>query len=120
LKLFFKFLSRGVARRGAYVVAAAAVGLYGWVALRGPQGVQALLEKRRTIRQLEEQNATMAAENQRRRDRIRRLEENSSEQEMEIRKQLKLLRPGETTFILPDAPKNPSSENPPGAAPDPQ
>jgi hypothetical protein len=24
---------------------------------------------------------------------------------MEIRKQLKLLRPGETTFILPDAPK---------------
>jgi tRNA A37 threonylcarbamoyladenosine synthetase subunit TsaC/SUA5/YrdC len=24
---------------------------------------------------------------------------------MEIRKQLKLLRPGETTFILPEAPK---------------
>jgi hypothetical protein len=24
---------------------------------------------------------------------------------MEIRKQLKLLRPGETTFILPDGPK---------------
>jgi|GEM_PF-4211118 len=30
---------------------------------------------------------------------------NSTEQEMEIRKQLKLLRPGETTFILEDPPK---------------
>jgi hypothetical protein len=28
---------------------------------------------------------------------------------MEIRKQLKLLRPGETTFILPDAPKDPDA-----------
>ena len=39
--------------------------------------------------------------------RIRRLEESPSEQEMEIRKQLKLLKPGETTFILPDGPKDP-------------
>ena len=36
--------------------------------------------------------------------RIHRLEQNSTEQEMEIRKQLKLLRPGETTFILEDPP----------------
>jgi hypothetical protein len=49
----------------------------------------------------------MARENQRRRERIRRLEESRSEQEMEIRKQLKLQRPGETTFILPDAPPKP-------------
>jgi cell division protein FtsB len=79
---------------------------YGWMALRGPQGIQALIEKRHEIRELEEQNASMARENERRRERIRRLESSTSEQEMEIRKQLKLLRPGETTFILPDAPKN--------------
>lgn len=78
---------------------------YGWIALRGPQGIEALLEKRREIRELEEQNASMARENDRRKERIRRLEHSTSEQEMEIRKQLKLLRPGETTFILPDAPK---------------
>jgi len=54
---------------------------------------------------LEEQNAAQAAENERRRDRIRRLQQNTTEQEMEIRKQLKLLRPGETTFILEDPPK---------------
>lgn len=79
--------------------------VYGLVALRGPQGVSALLDKRREVRQLEEQNAAKAAENQRRRERILRLEQNTTEQEMEIRKQLKLLRPGETTFILQDPPK---------------
>ena len=83
----------------------ALVVVYGLVALRGPQGVSALLDKRREVRQLEEQNAGKAAENQRRRERIQRLDQNSTEQEMEIRKQLKLLRPGETTFILPDPPK---------------
>jgi cell division protein FtsB len=75
------------------------------VALRGPQGVSALVDKRREVRLLEEQNAAKAAENERRRERIHRLEQNSTEQEMEIRKQLKLLRPGETTFILEDGPK---------------
>ena len=79
---------------------------YGWIALRGPQGIQALIEKRREIRELQEQNASMARENERRRERIKRLESSTSEQEMEIRKQLKLLRPGETTFILPGAPKS--------------
>ncbi len=70
-----------------------------------------LIEKYREIRTLEAQNATAAMENQRRKDRIERLRTNTSEQEMEIRKQLKLLRPGETTFILPDAPKSPTPAN---------
>ena len=92
-------------RRAGYIIAFALVVVYGLVALRGPQGVSALLDKRQEVRQLEEQNAAKAAENERRRERIKRLEESTTEQEMEIRKQLKLLRPGETTFILPDAPK---------------
>jgi len=91
-------------RRAGYIIAFALAVVYGVVALRGPQGVSALLEKRQEVRLLEEQNAAQAADNERRRERIRRLEESSTEQEMEIRKQLKLLRPGETTFILPDAP----------------
>ena len=94
---------------------------YGWIALRGPQGVEGLLDKRREIRELQEQNATAAREIERRKERIRRLKESQSEQDMEIRKQLKLLRPGETTFILPDAPKEeskPVAEKPDGARPE--
>jgi cell division protein FtsB len=94
-----------VVRRGGLVAAVIFIAAYGWMALRGPQGIQALAEKHRQIRQLQEQNAAMALENQQRKEHIRRLQESPSEQDMEIRKQLKLLRPGETTFILPDAPK---------------
>jgi len=94
-----------VTRRAGYIVVVGVVLVYGMVVLRGPQDVSALLDKRREVRQLEEQNAAKAAENERRRERIHRLEQNSTEQELEIRKQLKLLRPGETTFILEDPPK---------------
>ena len=104
-------------RRAGYSVALALVLIYGLVALRGPQGIPALLDKRREIRQLEEQNAAMAAEIERRKDRIQRLQQNTTEQEMEIRKQLKLLRPGETTFILPDAPKTAAPDAPADSQP---
>jgi cell division protein FtsB len=112
LTLLLHALSTKALRRAGYLVAVALVFAYGWVALRGPQGIQALIEKRREIRQLQEQNAAIARENDRRKERIRRLQNSTSEQEMEIRKQLKLLRPGETTFILPDPPKEPELQAP--------
>ena len=90
------------------------VGVYGYMSLRGPQGVPALMEKWREIRKLEEENANLQRENDYRRDRIKKLQESPSEQELEIRKQLKLLRPGETSFILPDQPKQDAK---PAAAP---
>ena len=98
-------------RRAGLILAFAVVVVHGVVAVRGPQGIQALLDKHREIRQLEEHNAAIVRENERRKERIQRLQTSTSEQEMEIRKQLKLLRPGETTFILPEAPK----ENAPAA-----
>ncbi len=102
---FYQGFLRAAMRRMGWVAAFVLALAYGWIALRGPQGLPALLEKHREIRRLEEQNAIQAHENQLRRERVQRLESSRSEQEMEIRKQLKLLRPGETTFILPDAPK---------------
>ena len=91
-------------KSGALILLAV-VAVYAWIAVSGPQGLQTLLEKHREIRELQEQNAALTRELEHRRDRIRRLEESPSEQEMEIRKQLKLQKPGETTFILPDGPK---------------
>jgi len=99
-----KTFQRG-ARRVAYTVGFVLIAAYGWVALEGPQGVQALLAKHREIRQLQEQNIILSRDNEQRRERIRRLKDSPSEQEMEIRKQLKLQKQGETTFILPDPPK---------------
>ena len=103
---FFEALVRRHSRRLGLAIAIVMVAAYGWMALRGPQGVEALFEKHREIRALEEQNAEAAREVERRKERVRRLQESQSEQDMEIRKQLKMIRPGETTFILPDAPKD--------------
>lgn len=92
-------------RRAAYIAALVIMALYGYTALRGPQGVPALRQKWSEIRQLEEENANLQRDNQYKRDRIEKLKNDPNEQELEIRKRLKLLRPGETSFILPDASK---------------
>jgi cell division protein FtsB len=97
-------------RRIGYIIVFAVIGVYGYIALRGPQGIPALLEKRREIRDLEEQNANILRENQYRRERIHKLEDSPSEQEIEIRKKLHMLRQGETSFILPDQPKQESAK----------
>jgi cell division protein FtsB len=94
-------------RRTGWMVAFTVTAVYGWMAIHGPQGLQALIEKHQEIRQLEAQNAEKQQQIAALRDRIQRLADSPSEQEMEIRRQLKLLRPGETTFLLPDSPKLP-------------
>jgi cell division protein FtsB len=100
---FIQTLLQSSKKRAGIIVVVILASAYGYVFLRGPQGLQTLLEKRREIRFLEERNANMKLENERRKERIKRLQESRSEQEMEIRKQLKLQRPGETTFILPES-----------------
>lgn len=111
---FLQALFQGSKRRVGIALLVILAGAYGWVFLRGPQGLETLIEKRREIRELEERNVNIRLENDRRKERIKRLEESRSEQEMEIRKQLKLQRPGETTFILPE------SEQKEKAAPSPE
>ena len=88
------------------------IAVYGYVALQGPQGIRALQEKRREIRKLEEENANLQQEIQYRRDRIKKLQNNPAEQELEVRKNLKLLRPGETSFILPERSKQDQTSGP--------
>jgi cell division protein FtsB len=119
---------KNVVRRAVFLLVVAVIGVYGYLALRGPQGLPALRGKWREIRTLEEDNANLQRENQYRRDRIKKLEESPSAQELEIRKKLKLNRPGETSFILPDQPKaaepnaaQPNAEQPkPDAPPQPK
>jgi cell division protein FtsB len=99
-------------RRVLILIGFAVVGAYGLAELRGPQGLPALRDKWDEIRQFEEENANLQRENDYRRDRIKKLESSPSEQELEIRKKLKLLRPGETSFILPEQSKPAISDAP--------
>ena len=114
---------KNAVRRTVFLLVVGVIGVYGYLALRGPQGIPALREKWREIRTLEESNNDLQRENQSRRERIEKLEKNPSAQELEIRKKLKLVRPGETSFILPDQPKTeqPKPEEPkPDAPPEPK
>ena len=92
-----------------YGVAVLIAASYAFVTLRG--GIPALIQKQSEIRTLEKQNADLAREIEFRRERIQRLREDESEQELEIRQRLKLVRPGEKVFILqePVAQKNPAA-----------
>jgi len=125
---------RNAVQRTVFLLVAGVIAVYGYLVLRGPQGIPALRGKWREIRTLEEDNANLQRENQYRRDRIKKLEENPSAQELEIRQKLKLVRPGETSFILPDSPKTetakpeapkidapkPDDATKPGAPPEPK
>lgn len=85
--------------RIAYFAAFLAAGSYAFFTLRGPHGIPWLLEKRREIHQMEDKNAQMDQEIERMRDRIKRLDSDPVEQELEIRERLKLVKPGEKVFI---------------------
>jgi cell division protein FtsB len=89
-------------RKTGYLALLAIAAAYATATFRSSSGVPALMQKRHDITVLQEQNATLAAENQRKAERIEKLEHDRAVQELEIRKRLKLLHPGETQFILPE------------------
>ncbi|MGH9612828.1 MAG: FtsB family cell division protein [Bryobacteraceae bacterium] len=92
-------------RRLTYVIVVALVGTYAYVALRGPQGIPSLVQKRHEIHQLQEENANLLKEIEAKKQRIQDMKSNQAQQALEIRKQLHLVHPGEVTLMLPDAAK---------------
>jgi len=88
---------RASAARILYFVAVLLTAAYAIYALRGPQGVPALIQKQSEIRELEKQIAALAREIELKRVRIQRLQ-----QDLVIRERLKLVKPGEKVFILQD------------------
>ena len=92
-------------RKYVYAPAIIIVIGYAFVTLRGPQGVPAWMHRQQEIRELEKRNAELAREIEAKRERINRLRDNQSLQELEIRQRWKLVRPGEKVFILQDSGK---------------
>ena len=93
---------RNSALKTVYAIVVLGCVAYAFVALQGPNGIPALLSKRRQLASYEQQNQQILRENVQKEQRIERLENNSIEQEMEIRQRLKLAKPGEKIYILDD------------------
>jgi cell division protein FtsB len=87
-----------------YVAVLVGGAAYGYIQLSGPNGVSALMQKRQEIQLLEKENEQLQRDLAAKRMRIERLKNNADEQEMEIRKELKLLKPGEKSYIMQDTP----------------
>ena len=90
-----------LSRRLTYGVAILIAGGFAFAHLRGPNGLTALLEKRREIRLLEQENAQLKADNERRRQRNTDLQKDPNTWELEIRKRTEKIKKGETDFKLP-------------------
>jgi cell division protein FtsB len=78
---------------------------YAAIMLRGPQGLGALDEKRKTVRSLEEQNATLLKEIDDQKKLIEKLRNDPGTQERFVRERTGKTRPGDTSFVVTDQPK---------------
>ena len=93
--------------RCIYTIAVMLVIGFGIYTLRGSQGIPALMKKQAEIKELEGYNAGLARDIEKKRARIKRLQDNPAEQELEIRRQLKLVHPGEKVYNSQDQDKKP-------------
>jgi cell division protein FtsB len=98
-------------RRLAIYTAFALAIAYCLVALRGPQGVQALIDKHKQIRAMQEENVRLARENERLKQRNSDLRNSQEAQEREIREKLGRVRKGDQSFVIP-GPAGNSAETP--------
>ena len=83
------------------------VALFVVIALRGPNSMEALRERRQQISEFQEKNATLKAEIQRKRQHAARLTGSIDQQGLVIRDRLKLLLPGEKQIIIPESQPEP-------------
>ena len=100
---------KGPLTRFAYVIVFVMAVGYAFMAF--PQGLHAWQEKQRLIRDMEKRNAALAQDVERRKDHINRLSTNRTEQELEVRRRLKLAKPDEQIYILGEPEAVPPAAN---------
>jgi cell division protein FtsB len=79
--------------------------IYAFVELRGPNGIPGMIDKRRQVHEYEVSNEQMHREIEQKQQRIKRLENDPREQEIEIRQRYKYAAPNERVYILDDKKK---------------
>jgi cell division protein FtsB len=97
-------LYRSVLRPIVFLCGLIALAAYAAIMLRGPQGLGALEDKRKTVRQLEDQNATLQKEINDNKNLINKLQHDPDTQERFVRQRTGKTRPGDTSFVVPDQP----------------
>jgi uncharacterized protein HemX len=86
------------------LVAAGGLAVALFAGLRVPQSIQAFRLKQERIRQLQVENADLKKANQKRKQRLEELRHNRSQQELELRRERKMLREDEKSVVTPGTP----------------
>ena len=82
---------------------------YAFVAF--PRGMRSWRDRQHTIEEKEKSNTVLVQQVERQKERIRRLANDPVEQELEIRRRLKLYRPDERVFITGEPENAPASKH---------
>ncbi len=77
-----------------------ALAAYAAIMLRGPEGLSALENKRKTVRNLEDENATLQKQINDSKKLIDQLQHDPSTQERYVRERTGKTRPGDTSFVF--------------------
>jgi len=101
---------RSFLRPIAALAALSGLAAYATIMLRGPQGLNALAEKHREIRRLQEQNDRLAHENDLKKIRIERLQTDPETQVVELER-LGILHQHDTMFKSADKSLKPASNS---------
>lgn len=91
---------RSVLRPIVFLCALVALAAYAAIMLRGPEGLSALENKRKTVRHLEDENATLQKQINDRKTLIDKLQHDPSTQERFVRERTGKTRPGDTSFMI--------------------
>jgi cell division protein FtsB len=100
----FLTLSSSLLRPVAVFCALVGLAAYAALMLRGSQGLNALEEKRRMVRELEDQNATLMKQINQHKRLIDKLQHDPGTQERYVRERTGKTRPGNTSFLVLDQP----------------
>ena len=88
-------------RNVGYAAIVVMLGVYVFIEMTGPRGVNELRNKRNRIEQLQMENAELDRQNRHRDERIDSLVDSREEQELEIRRRFRKQKKGTMDFYLP-------------------
>lgn len=103
---------RGSSGRASSIVMLAGVlvgsGLLVALGVRFPGEAARWMENQEEIRRLQDENANLRKRRDERLERLKNFRESFQDQELEIRRQYNLYKPGDTIFMLPQGQPNPA------------
>lgn len=90
-------------RQLGYLAAAAVACFYVFVALRGPNGIPTMLEKRQQLERMRQENDSLRREIDRRRIAIEQLQTSDDARKRAVREQTRKAMEGDVTVYLPES-----------------